>query len=408
LVDFSGSTDVMGTAASPHVSRHDLAVRSAGGNALPDMFRHFARYEFQGHSALYERLSEFVADHAELAGPLRAAPPNQRRAILYFAALQYLLRTTARGHPLSAYFPVFGGARAADEALPYALADLVTTYRADLAELCATRTTQTNEARRAALLRPGFGRAVAAATGSGRLALVELGTSAGLLLAADRYVCRYVRDDGWDRTYGPPGMPASLTMTCAVRGPGWPEPAAEPLEVGARVGVDLAPIEPTDPAGTDWLRSCIWPEHTDRLARLDAALAEVAKVRPRLVAGDMVDALPGVLGTIGHDTLPCVFASNAVTYLGRNGRRRLVEMLTALGRTRDLVLVLNEASSAGAELFVHDRPAQAGPPGVLAVGLLTVVTWQDGHGAVEVLARTGPHGQWLEWDPAGYAFAPTL
>lgn len=43
---------------------------------------------------------------------------------------------------------------------------------------------------------------------------------------------------------------------------------------------------------------------------------------------------------------------------------------------RDLALVLNEASSVGVELFVGERPPQAGPPGVLAVGLLTVVTWQ--------------------------------
>ncbi|HEX2771890.1 MAG TPA: DUF2332 domain-containing protein [Micromonosporaceae bacterium] len=371
------------------------------------MFRHFAQYEFRGHSPLYERLSEFVADHAELAAPLQAAPPKQRRAILYFAAVQYLLRTTAHGHPLSAYFPVFGGTRPADDALAGVLTDLATTYRAELADMCATRTTQTNEARRTALLRPGFGR-VAATAGGGRLALVELGTSAGLLLAPDRYACRYVRADGRDRTYGPNGAAALLTMTCEVRGKGWPDPAGEPLAVAARVGVDLAPIEPTDPAGTDWLRSCIWPEHTDRLARLDAALAEVAAVRPRLVAGDMVDTLPDVLATVDEDTLPCVFASNALTYLGRDGRRKLVEVLTELGRNRDLALVLNEASSAGAELFVGRRPAEAGPRGVLAVGLLTVVTWQGGRGAVEVLARTGPHGQWLEWDPAEYAYAPAL
>lgn len=373
--------------------------------ALAEMFRHFARYEFRGHSPLYERLSEFLADRPDLAAPLAAAAPTQRRAILYFAAVQYLLRTAARGHPLSAYLPTLGGSRPADGELPAALADLVSTHRRELADLCATRTTQTNEARRAALLRPGFGR-VAAASAGRPVGLIELGASAGLLLAADRYACRYVgRDDGV-RTYGPADAPASLTMTCEVRGAGWPEPAGVPLRVGTRIGVDLAPIEATDPAATDWLRACIWPEHTDRLARLDAALAEVARVRPRLMAGDMVEALPGALATIDDDELPCVFASNALTYLGPGGRRRLVDVLAALGATRDLAVVLNEASSAGAELFVGRRPTQAGPPGVLAVGLLTVLRWQGGRASVEVLARTGPHGQWLEWDPAEYAYEP--
>jgi hypothetical protein len=89
---------------------------------------------------------------------LHAAPRNQRRAILSFAAVQYLLRTTARGHPLSTYLPVLGGVRPADDALPAALTDLATTYRSEFAEVGATRTTQTNEPRRDALLRPASGR----------------------------------------------------------------------------------------------------------------------------------------------------------------------------------------------------------------------------------------------------------
>lgn len=167
---------VTDAAASAVASGHDLRVTS-GDPVLAEIFRHFARHEFHGSSPLYERLSEFVADRPELATPLRAAVPGQRRAILLFAAVQYLLRSAAQGHPLSGYFPTLGGLRPADDGLPTALADLVSTFRAELTEVCATRTTQTNEARRAALLRPGFGRAVAAARGR-PISLVELGTSA--------------------------------------------------------------------------------------------------------------------------------------------------------------------------------------------------------------------------------------
>jgi hypothetical protein len=66
----------------------------------------------------------------------------------------------------------------------------------------------------------------------------------------------------------------------------------------------------------------------------------------------MVDALPDVVGMVERDTLPCVFASNDLTYLGRTGRRRLVATLTQIAAGRDLALVLNEGSSVGAELFV--------------------------------------------------------
>jgi len=113
----------------------------------------------------------------------------------------------------------------------------------------------------------------------------------------------------------------------------------------------------------------------------------------------MVETLPRVLSTVDEAALPCVFASNAVTYLDRPDRDRLVAVLAEAGARRDLAVLFNEASEAGAELFQDGRPAAAGPPGVLSVGLLTLVTWRDGRMDVDVLARTGPHGQWLEWLP---------
>ncbi|MCW6011145.1 DUF2332 domain-containing protein [Micromonospora sp. CPCC 205371] len=378
-------------------------MTSAESRALSRMFRHFALKEFHGHSARYEYLSGVVADRPDLAAPLLAAPPDQRRAILYFAAVQYLLRTIARDHPLSAYLPVLGGTRGVDSELPAALASFVSAHRDALTALCATRTTQTNEARRAALLRPGFGRAAALAGGR-PLSLVELGTSAGLLLMSDRYACRYEHGSR-TTTYGPAG---GLALTCEVRGDRWPEPAAGPLPVAGRVGIDLAPIDATDAAATDWLRACVWPEQTDRLARLDAALAEVARARPAMLAGDMVETLPLALSTVDGDTVPCVFSSNAVTYLPDGDRRRLVAALAEVGARRDLTVLFNEAAPFGAEMFIGRRPAEAGPRGVLAVGVLTLVAWRGGQATVEVLARTGPHGQWLEWTPREYRYAPRV
>ncbi|MFC0530217.1 DUF2332 domain-containing protein [Phytohabitans kaempferiae] len=371
----------------------------AEARSLSRMFLHFARNEFAGHSERYEHLSTAVANRPELGAPLLAAPPDQRRAILFFAAVQYLLRTVARDHPLATYLPTLGGSRGVDSGLPAALADLVAAHRDALTALCATRTTQTNEARRAALLRPAFGRASEIA---GRpLALVELGTSAGLLLISDRYACEY-RDGARVESYGPAG---GLTLTCEVRGGRWPSPAAAELTVADRVGIDLSPVDAADPLATEWLRACVWPEQTERLTRLDAALAEVAATRPRLVAGDMVAALPDVLSKVDENAVPCVFSSNALTYLSAADQRRLAGVLADFGARHDLTVVLNEASQSGAELFTT-RPAEAGPRGVLAVGLLTLVVWRGGRATVEVLARTGPHGQWLEWIPREYGYSP--
>jgi hypothetical protein len=366
--------------------------------SLVRMFHAFAM-EFHGESPVYERLAQTCAATPSLGDPLLAAPRRQRRALLLFGAVQYLLRGAAAGHPLTAYFPVLGGDREPDDKLPLAFADLVTKYSAALTRLCASRTTQTNEARRSALFRPAF---VTAAAGR-PIGLVELGTSAGLLLIPDRYGYRY-HDAARSVTVG--AAPA-LALECEARGPQWPEPALADLPpIASRIGIDLQPIDATDPDAASWLRCLIWPEQVERLARLDAALAEVALARPRLIAGDMLDRLPTALSEVDSGVLPVVFASHAVTYLPRDDQIRLVQTLGRLGAERDLAIVLNEAPRCGIQLFSVDAPDDepAGPAG--PVSTLTLVAWRAGVASVTSLARTGPHGAWIAWNPTPLPYDP--
>jgi hypothetical protein len=356
------------------------------------MFRYFADDEFRGSSPAYFTLADALANDPAPAEPLLAAPPTQRRALLLFAAVQFLLRGAARGHPLAAYYPTLGGRRAPDAGLLAAFRDLTGEFGAELAELCATRRTQTNEVRRAAVLRPAF--ALAAA---GRpVTLVELGTSAGLLLLTDRYGYRYRYGNGREVRAG---RSDGLVLDCTVSGDGWSEPAAADLTVADRVGLDLAPIRPGDTAGADWLRSCIWPEHTARVERLDAALAEVAARPPRFVRGDMVEALPDVLAAVPADTVPLVFSYAAVTYLTDEARVRLVETLARVGARRELAVVLTEAAYAGVRLF--DRETSVGERGGPAYA-----HWRTGAPTVLHLGHGTPHGDELSWSPTPVRWRP--
>jgi hypothetical protein len=362
---------------------------------LVRMFRAFAVHEFAGHSIRYELLSNAIAEAPGLGEPLLSAPVGQRRAILYFAAAQFLLRGSARGHPLARYLPTLGGTQEPDGGLVPAFAAFVRDHAGDLAALCASRTTQTNEALRTALLRPAFAHAAELLDGR-PVSLVELGTSAGLLLIPDRY--------GYDYggvPYGRADAPAELIMRCELRGPGRPPHLDRAPAIAGRVGLDLHPVDAADPSAADWLRSCVWPEQVERLARLDAALVEVAAAAPRLVTGDMVAGLAPVLSTV--DAVPLVFASNALTYLAPDARAELVRALAAEGARRDLVLVVNEAAGAGLKLFAPDSPP---PEPGLAIGTLTLVAWLGGTATVTSLAKTAPHGQWLHWRPAGYEYRP--
>jgi hypothetical protein len=358
------------------------------------MFHAVAR-EFAGESALYERLSSVLADRPGLGEPLLAAPRGQRRALLLFASIQHVLRTTGSGHPLGQWYPSLGGTRsAADPDLADAVTDLLSTHRVEITEACRTRTTQTNEVRRAALLRPAFG--FATARMNAPLALIELGTSAGLLLVPDRYAYRYYNGHR-SQTYG-----VGFEVDCEVRG-GWPDSAAQPVNVGSRVGIDLTPIRPGDDDGVNWLRSCIWPEHVDRVARLDAALGVVAAAAPPMIAGNFIDELPAVLDAVDPALVPCVFTSHALAYLRSTERTTLLRQWDAVGRTRDLVVIVNENPIVGAHAFAPDARIEDD-----LKTPITVVTWHRGYPTVTVLGHGGPHGNYLISDPHEYAYDPPL
>ena len=152
-----------------------------------------------------------------------------------------------------------------------------------------TRATQTNEAGRCAMLLP-----VLAALPQ-PLALLEVGASAGLCLYPDRYAYRY-----GDHRIGA----GSPVLDCAATG--MAPPAAVP-EVVWRAGLDLNPLDVTDPADMAWLEALIWPEHAHRRARLRAAAAVAAADPPLLVRGDLVDDLPALAARAPADATLVVF-----------------------------------------------------------------------------------------------------
>jgi hypothetical protein len=94
------------------------------------------------------------------------------------------------------------------------------------------------------------------------IVLSELGASAGMNLNWDRYAMRL-----GDRNYGP--ADAVLTLTPENRG-SLPPPAAP--RVIERRGVDLNPLDVTDPAQVLRLRAYVWPDQTARHDRISRAL----------------------------------------------------------------------------------------------------------------------------------------
>lgn len=368
----------------------------------PDSFRSFATMESAASSPLYAALAEQIAENARLCEVFEAA--GDRHVALVFAVVHRVLADHA-DDPLAAYYASFGGDRAPDAELAKVFEAFVLGHRSRIEELLATRDTQSNEPLRAAQLRPAFGWAQA---GLGRpLGLIEVGTSAGLLLYPDRYGYEYVFADG-SVLERPPTMSAedrdavpAPVLRCPVRGTATAKTlaplVAKDLRISSRVGLDLNPLNPADAETRAWLRAQVWPEEADRRSRLDAALAMATRFPARLRKGDAVDILPAAVGMVSAPAVPCIFVSNTLAHFGGEDRGAFVELIRALGSRQDLVLILKEPDEVGLGLFTARPAADASAP---SVETLAAVLYQAGRERCFSLGTAGPHGAWLDWAPA--------
>ncbi|HCB75106.1 MAG TPA: DUF2332 domain-containing protein [Sphingomonas bacterium] len=227
---------------------------------------------------------------------------------------------------------------------------------------------QTNEAGRSAALMLGL--MLAARTCGLPIDVIEIGSSAGLNLLIGRYAYNL-----GGTSIGPP---SPVTLRPEWRGPP-PDPVA--VTVASTRGVDIAPLDLTDPADADRLRAYVWADHPDRYARLDAAIAMFAADPPLLERGDAADWVEARLAEpqpVGHTRV--LMHSVVWQYLGPDRQRRIVAALDAAGQRA-----------------APDRPlawVRLEPDRDLARHQVHATLWPGGE--THHLAMSHPHGRWIE------------
>ncbi len=300
---------------------------AASRDDLAERFQSFAARECRGVSPLYECLAGAVAEDPELLALAARARPGQPPPNMLLAAAQSLLLSGPSDEPLARYYASLTPAPLpASEAFPLFRAFCLA-HRAALEALLARRSVSTNEPARAACLLPALARA-AERLGE-PLALIEIGASAGLLLHCDRYAYDYGPAGRLDpETSGP-------TLACDLRGAlpaGFPP--ERPPRLGARVGLDLDPLDPGDPDDRAWLQALIWPEERARRARLDDALDLARAHGPRVLAGDGIALLLEQARALPPGMPLCLLHAFTLNQVPEAGRRRLEADLRTLGRER--------------------------------------------------------------------------
>lgn len=315
--------------------------------AIAKRYRRFATGEAHGASPAYERLALAVARSPDLLAFLGSMPPDRRQPNLFLAALRHI-----GGVPRDAS----------------AMEAIVRGEAARLKDIMLSRTTQTNEPARCAVLLPSLGAL------RQPLALIEVGASAGLCLLPDHYGYDYGR-----HRLVPPG-PTSLPILPCRASPATPLPLALP-KVAWRCGLDLNPLDINARDQMAWLEALVWPGCEARAGNLAAAIQIARAQPPPVVRGDLRRDLPALIARVPKGLRLVVYHSAVLGYLQSASER---DAFARSVRQIEAVWISNEASSVFPEL------AKAAPPPETPDQFLLAV---DG----KPVAWTGPHGQSITW-----------
>jgi hypothetical protein len=314
------------------------------GAEVSTAYLRFAEDEVRGKSPLYGELLRGVASDPEVIGFLLTLPREKRQPNLFLAAARHLFGTPAGW----------------DQFRCGVLQDKDVLRAAMLA-----RSTQTNEPGRCAALLPVL------AGLPEPLALLEVGASAGLCLLPDFYAYDYGGAIlGLEaQRLTPPVFPCTIDAATPI-------PARLPRVVW-RAGLDLNPVNLSDPREAAWPEALVWPEQTDRLARLRAAIKIASEQNPRLVKGDLRTELAALAREAPKDVTLIIFHTAVLPYVSSAAERE--EFARSVGFLCDY-WIANETPSV-----FPDIAKRAGPEGPKGRFLLSVngvpVAWTDPHGA---------------------------
>jgi hypothetical protein len=206
-----------------------------------------------------------------------------------------------------------------------------------------------------------------------RFQCLEIGSSAGINLMLDRY-----HYDLGGVQVGP--QPGAIQFKPEWQGEA---PPAQTIDIVSAKGCDVAPVDLADPAQAIRLKAYIWPEHTVRFERMEAAIAEVKKRAPDLVhmnAADFIEA--ELLKPQAAGTTRMLMHSIVWQYVPEDQQARVTAAMEAAGALatpdKPLAWVALEANRV---MHVHEM----------------VVRYWPGGEAGEIVTRAHPHGAWIGW-----------
>ncbi|MBM9468780.1 DUF2332 domain-containing protein [Nakamurella leprariae] len=332
-----------------------------------------------GSGPLAAGMARAITRSTEALEAIETLPAAKRRPATVFAAL-HDLALAGRAPELADAFSAGDG-----EAAGVAAVDTLTREIGAIVAVTGDRRPVVDQSARATVLAPLVAEAARRA-GAVTVGLIDVGRPAALNLIVDRVGVAYNHGQHLGDSASPVQQAATVVGERAV--PSTPLP-----EVVARIGLDRSPLDVTDEADARWLRACVSPDDREQAAQLEAEIALLRTLRPRLVAGDPIDTLPAAIASVPADALPVVMTTWALSSFRPEQRRRFLEQLQVAGRP--LMWVSAEGVGVAPEVPTFgDRPAS----GHSILGI-AIINGPDV--ATEAVGRAWSRGRLLSWTSTG-------
>lgn len=300
---------------------------------------------------LHRELSAKVAGDPYLVSLAAHTRDGQVPTFAFFGAVHALLLGGAE-HPLADYYPSLRG----DAALPSAgagehLHAFARSHETAIIDIVSTRLVQTNQVRRAVGLRLGLA-AIAPSLGDRPAHLLEVGSSAGLLLRHAHY--GYCLGSA---RFGDLDSPVQLQTEWRSAQPP-PDLDAIPV-LASTCGVDLNPLDAAGTADRHWLEALIWPEDRDKAILLHDALTLATRVPVEIMAGTQPTcARRGRRASPPASRASCFTAQPACMCQSSDGRTSTVPSTTS-ARTARSIGSLSKATAFRSPSPDGRRPADS-------------------------------------------------
>ncbi|HTX09002.1 MAG TPA: DUF2332 domain-containing protein [Solirubrobacteraceae bacterium] len=297
------------------------AVPAERSRTLAHVYRRFAEIDAAEASPLYARVALALSESDEALRAIETAPARKRHPRMILAAL-HDLALAGRAPVLASAYEAADGDAAAGAAI-----DTLLGMTDSVVAIAVRRRTRTPEAGRCAVLYPAIAEA-ARRVGADAVGLIDVGSSAGLNLIVDRVGITYSNGQSLGEES------SGVQLSSSIVGD-QPIPTRAMPEVVARVGVDLDPLDVTDPDDARWMRACLPPDQPERDARLQAAIAVAIAAASQVLQGDAVEVMPDAFARVPADVLPVVMTTWVLSRFPLESRLRFLHRLedAAAGRS---------------------------------------------------------------------------